>query len=136
MGIIAPSIPSFLKAAVSAQQVLQLLQQNPTTGVSDDQGLKPDPERIRGHLRFEKVTFSYPTRSTIKVLDGLSLNIAAGKVTAVVGQSGSGKTTMIGLLERWYNPATGSIYLDGVDIRSLDLGWLRGQIGLVQQVSY
>jgi ATP-binding cassette subfamily B (MDR/TAP) protein 1 len=134
MNFVAPSIPSFVKAATSAQRVLLVLRHDPTTGVDNAQGPNLGSKSIKGHLNLQNVDFSYPTRPTVTVLDDLSLDIPAGKVTAVVGHSGSGKSTIIGLLERWYNPATGSIYLDGMDIRYLGLNWLRSQIGLVQQV--
>ncbi|KAJ0319914.1 hypothetical protein Brms1b_003506 [Colletotrichum noveboracense] len=77
--------------------------------------------------------FTYPTRPDTRVLEDYSLSIPAGKVTALVGSSGSGKSTIIGLLERWYDPASGSISLDGINIRDLSLGWLRTTMRLVQQ---
>jgi ATP-binding cassette, subfamily B (MDR/TAP), member 1 len=134
MGLVAPSIPSFLKAAAAAQQVLKLLEQDPTIGNSNNQESPLKPGSIKWHLKLQNVTFSYPERPTVTILDELSLDIPAGKVTAVVGHSGSGKSTIIGLLERWYSPDNGSVCLDGTDIKQLDVNWLRGQMGLVQQV--
>ena len=134
MGLVAPSIPVFLKAAASAQQLLKLLDKDKSTGDKADQILKLKPKAIRGQLQIRNVTFSYPERPKVTILDNLSLDIPAEQVTAVVGYSGSGKSTIIGLLERWYSPANGSICLDGTDIEQLDLHWLRDQIGLVQQV--
>ena len=77
--------------------------------------------------------FSYPTRPGVKVCDGYSLSISAGATVALCGPSGAGKSTIIALLERFYDPSEGSITLDGVDIRSLNLRWLRQQLGLVGQ---
>jgi ATP-binding cassette subfamily B (MDR/TAP) protein 1 len=132
MGIIAPSIPNFIKAGSAAQQVLKLLNHN--TNSEDDKGSKLRPESLGWELKFQNVIFSYPKRETVIILDDFCLEIPAGKVTAVVGPSGSGKSTTIGLLERWYAPNSGSVTLDGIDIKQLDLNWLRDHIGLVQQV--
>ncbi|KAB8213879.1 P-loop containing nucleoside triphosphate hydrolase protein [Aspergillus novoparasiticus] len=81
------------------------------------------------------VTFSRAATAASELFD-FSLNIPAGKVTALVGPSGSGKSTVIGLLERWYNPRTGSISLDGKDISQINLKWLRTNIRLVQQARH
>jgi ATP-binding cassette subfamily B (MDR/TAP) protein 1 len=68
------------------------------------------------------------------VLLGLNLSIPANKTTALVGASGSGKSTIVGLIERWYVPASGSILLDGRDVSELNIQWLRTNVRLVQQV--
>lgn len=68
------------------------------------------------------------------MLKDISLDIPAGKTTAFVGASGSGKSTIIGLLERWYLPSSGRLLLDGVDISTLNVKWFRSQMALVQQV--
>lgn len=78
--------------------------------------------------------FAYPTRPDVQVLHGLDLDVPANKTTALVGASGSGKSTIFGLLERWYVPESGSITLDGQPIEGLNLQWLRTSIRLVQQV--
>jgi ATP-binding cassette, subfamily B (MDR/TAP), member 1 len=134
IGLIAPSIPTFLQAAASAQQVLKLLDESAVNGDIVGNGPNLKPLGIKGQLELKNVVFSYPERPTVTILNELSLEIAADKVTAVVGYSGSGKSTIIGLIERWYNPNSGSITLDGEDIKQYDLDWLKGQIGLVQQV--
>jgi len=91
------------------------------------------PSQVVGKIEFNDVTFSYPTRQEIKVFDGFNLTIEAGKTVALVGPSGSGKSTVVGLIERFYDPLSGSVSLDGVDLRSLNVSWLRKQIGLVSQ---
>lgn len=131
MGIIAPSIPSFLKAGASAQQVLKLLRPNDGKTVDQQSGLRP--KTVIGKLTLENVSFSYPERPDVPVFQDLSLEIPAGKMTAIVGYSGSGKSTVVGLIQRWYSPTEGKVFLDGMDISKLDLEWLRSQIGLVQQ---
>jgi len=84
-------------------------------------------------LALKKTTFSYPSRPNIRVLHRLSLECPPGKSLALVGQSGSGKSTIVNLLLRFYEPTKGSIYIDGVDIKDIDISYLRSQIGLVSQ---
>ncbi|EMR72050.1 putative multidrug resistance protein 3 (p glycoprotein 3) protein [Eutypa lata UCREL1] len=93
------------------------------------------PATVDGNIELQGISFSYPTRPDTRVLEDFSLYVPAGKVTALVGASGSGKSTVIGLLERWYDPSEGTIKLDGEDIDKLNLKWLRTNIRLVQQVS-
>ncbi|KAM9306063.1 mitochondrial potassium channel ATP-binding subunit [Gastrophryne carolinensis] len=89
---------------------------------------------LKGEIRFRDVTFSYPTRPGQRVLQEFNLYIPPGKTVALVGQSGGGKSTIAALLERFYDPAHGEVELDGVDIRSLDPAWLRGEaIGFINQ---
>lgn len=91
------------------------------------------PKKVVGKIEFKDVSFAYPTRTEVQVFDGFNLTIEAGKTVALVGPSGSGKSTTVGLIERFYDPIAGSVSLDGVDLRSLNVAWLRKQIGLVSQ---
>lgn len=91
------------------------------------------PERCDGRLTFENVKFSYPSRPTVPVVKDLSLTIEAGTTVALVGASGSGKSTVISLVERFYDPLSGIVRLDGVDVKEYNVKWLRRQIGLVSQ---
>ncbi|OQS02150.1 ATP-binding Cassette (ABC) superfamily, partial [Thraustotheca clavata] len=86
-----------------------------------------------GHIQVKDVVFAYPTRLDDIVLRGYSLTIETGQTVALVGSSGSGKSTLVALLERFYEPTSGQILLDGRDISKLQLKWLRSQIGLVSQ---
>jgi len=88
---------------------------------------------VDGHIEFHNVSFSYPSRPDVCIFDGLNLDIPSGKIVALVGGSGSGKSTVISLIERFYEPLSGVVLLDGHDIKGLDLKWLRQQIGLVNQ---
>ncbi|XP_056695625.1 ABC transporter B family member 13-like isoform X2 [Spinacia oleracea] len=88
---------------------------------------------IKGNIEFKEVRFEYPTRTQITVLNDLNLKIPSGKCVAVVGQSGCGKSTLISLVMRFYDPSSGVVLLDQVDIRSLNLRFIRQKIGLVQQ---
>lgn len=92
-----------------------------------------NPEKIEGGIQFKRVDFFYPTRPKQMILCNLSLRIDAGKVVALVGQSGSGKSTIIRLIERFYDPLRGSVEVDGIDIKSYNLRSLRSHIALVSQ---
>jgi ATP-binding cassette subfamily B protein len=117
----------YQRAMASTARVLDLLDTKPTI-VGGSRRL----ERPEGAIRFEHVSFAYPS-SRAPVLRGLSLDIPAGETTAIVGATGSGKTTVVKLLLRFYDTTGGRIVLDGHDIRDLDLKSLRGAIGLVSQ---
>ncbi len=89
--------------------------------------------RVRGDVRFERVRFAYPSRPLDMALDDFDLDIEAGRVTALVGRSGAGKSTVVALLMRFHDPLGGRIELDGVDVRLLASSDLRAAIGLVPQ---
>ena len=91
------------------------------------------PEKVEGRLEFENVSFAYPLKPEVMILKELSLSIKPGKVIAIVGHSGSGKTTISNLIQRFYDPVEGSIKIDGIDIRDFNISWLRKQIGFVAQ---
>ncbi|XP_007126717.2 mitochondrial potassium channel ATP-binding subunit isoform X4 [Physeter macrocephalus] len=91
-------------------------------------------EHLRGAITFHNVSFSYPCRPGLQVLRDFTLTLPPGKIVALVGQSGGGKTTVASLLERFYDPTAGMVTLDGQDLRALDPSWLRGQvIGFISQ---
>lgn len=77
--------------------------------------------------------FAFPSRPNVTILKNVSLNIEPNTVTAIVGRSGSGKSTVASLLLRFYDPLSGGVYMDGVDIKELNLKWLRNQIAAVSQ---
>ncbi|KAI8681757.1 hypothetical protein NCS55_00428700 [Fusarium keratoplasticum] len=131
ISMIAPHFVAFGRAASAATELFVLIDRESEINPFDESGDKPqDPH---GVIALQGIGFSYPSRPDVKVLEDFSLNVPAGKVTALVGPSGSGKSTIIGLLERWYNPASGAITLDGTDIKKLNLSWLRTNVRLVQQ---
>ena len=84
-------------------------------------------------MEFKKVYFNYPSRPDVVVLNDLSLEANVGQTLALVGPSGCGKSTVIQLLQRFYNVGRGSVLVDGRDVKSLNLKWLRSQIGVVSQ---
>ncbi len=89
--------------------------------------------RIRGHIKFDNVTFRYPTRPDRNALQNVTLEILPGQTIALVGRSGSGKTTFANMLLRLHQPNDGRIYVDGYDLRQVALNSLRSQIGVVPQ---
>ena len=97
-------------------------------------GLKLEDKELKGNIEFRDVLFSYPTREDQDILNEFNLILEAGRVTALWGPSGAGKSTIAALLERFYDPQKGAIYLDGVDVRDLDATWLRGDVlGVISQ---
>ena len=90
-------------------------------------------EEVKGEIVFKNVTFAYPLKPEVMILKELSFDIKPGKVVAIVGHSGSGKTTISSLVQRFYDPISGEISIDGIDIRDFDLSWLHQQIGFVAQ---
>ncbi|KAL4881827.1 P-loop containing nucleoside triphosphate hydrolase protein [Aspergillus karnatakaensis] len=128
---IVPHMSAFSRAATAASELFTLIDRQSEIDPFDES--RERPGETAGVLDLQGVSFSYPTRPDAVVLEEFTLNIPAGKVTALVGPSGSGKSTIIGLLERWYNPTSGTISLDGKDISKLNLQWLRTNIRLVQQ---
>jgi ATP-binding cassette, subfamily B (MDR/TAP), member 1 len=93
----------------------------------------PNGAAVAGKLEFRDVHFSYPSRPTEPVLRGLNLVVEPGETVALVGSSGSGKSTTVALLERFYDPAAGEVLLDGVPLTRLHPAWLRSQEGIVSQ---
>ena len=91
------------------------------------------PHRALERVELRGVEFAYPARPDVQVYKGVDLTVEAGQTVALVGPSGSGKSTAVQLLERFYDPSAGAVTLDGVDVRELNVAWLRAQIGLVSQ---
>ncbi|XP_051136695.1 ABC transporter B family member 11-like [Andrographis paniculata] len=119
------------KAKAAAASVFAILESRSKIDPSDDSGMVPTC--FDGEIELKHVFFSYPTRPDIQVLQDLSLTICAGEIVALVGESGSGKSTVISLLQRFYDPNSGVITMDGVEIQKLQVKWLRQQMGLVSQ---
>lgn len=129
--MLAPEIQSLSHGCSAAAKLYETIDRRPDIDSSDPGGLKP--ETVVGEISLENACFAYPSRPTIQVTKSLNLHFRAGKTAALVGASGSGKSTVIQLVERFYDPTSGVVKLDGVDIKDLNLKWLRSQIGLVSQ---
>ena len=94
-----------------------------------------DPAQVTGHVRFEDVSFAYPGAG-LPALSGIDLDIPAGRTLALVGETGSGKTTLAALIARLYDPSSGSVRIDGIDIRDIRLADLAAIVGVVSQETY
>ena len=88
---------------------------------------------IHGDIELRDVCFSYPARPDEPIFNGFSLYIPSGTTAALVGQSGSGKSTVISLIERFYDPQAGEVLIDGTNLKDFQLRWIREKIGLVSQ---
>ena len=91
------------------------------------------PNKINGQIEFDNVKFAYPLKPEVNILNHLSFKIQPGKVLAIVGHSGSGKSTISNLIQRYYDPNEGNIKLDGINIKDLNINWYHKNIGLVSQ---
>lgn len=119
------------QASSAAQELFTIVDRHSAIDPTSDDGITP--ELCRGQIEFRDVSFAYPSRPESRILKALSLTVPAQSSTAIVGASGSGKSTIVGLMDRWYDQAAGVITLDGTDIRELNVKWLRANVGLVQQ---
>ncbi|CAN6237389.1 unnamed protein product [Urochloa humidicola] len=125
------NIKYLAEAGSAAERILEVIQRVPKIDSESDTG--EELANVAGEVEFKNVEFCYPSRPESPIFVSLNLHVPAGHTMALVGSSGSGKSTVIALLQRFYDPSAGEVTLDGVDIRQLQLKWLRMQIGLVSQ---
>lgn len=126
-----PNLSFTSQATTAATRIFEMIDRVPVINSEDEIG--KTLAYLRGEIEFKDVDFSYPTRPDTPVLQRFNLLVEAGKTIGLVGSSGSGKSTVISLLERFYDPVKGNILLDGHKIKKLQLKWLRSQMGLVNQ---
>lgn len=119
------------RAAGATERLMELL--GSVDSVKDPEDAVPPPVPAKGEIRFEDVVFHYPTRPDHAALNGISLTVKPGETVALVGPSGAGKTTILQLLQRFYDPASGVVRLDGVDLRTMRRDAFRANIALVSQ---
>lgn len=130
-GTIFSFAPDMSKAKGAAQELKVLFDRQPAIDTWSNTGDKV--ESVDGTVEFRNVHFRYPTRPEQPILRGLDLKIEPGQYVALVGASGCGKSTTIALLERFYDPHAGGVYIDGKDITSLNINEYRSFIALVSQ---
>ncbi|XP_031742191.1 ABC transporter B family member 20 isoform X2 [Cucumis sativus] len=123
--------PYILKRRKSLISVFEIIDRLPKIDPDDNSALKPP--NVYGSIELKNVDFCYPTRPEVLVLSNFSLKVNGGQTVAVVGVSGSGKSTIISLIERFYDPVAGQVMLDSRDLKTYNLRWLRNHLGLVQQ---
>ena len=131
IGQSAPYAEAFATARSAAGKIYRIIERIPDIDSSSEEGKKPST--LEGHIKFENVFFNYPSRKDVKILKGLTIEIPKGKTVALVGSSGCGKSTCIQLVQRFYDPLSGKVSIDGNDIKDLNIGWLRDRIGVVGQ---
>ncbi|XP_049809970.1 ATP-dependent translocase ABCB1-like [Schistocerca nitens] len=124
-------VEAFSTARGAAAKIFAVIDRESHISSVSDEGDKP--HYARGDITFKNVHFEYPSRRRVQILQGLNLKVKAGETVALVGCSGCGKSTCIQLIQRFYDPRLGSVELDGRDLRTLNVGWLRSQIGVVGQ---
>ncbi|WP_171122334.1 MULTISPECIES: ABC transporter transmembrane domain-containing protein [unclassified Ruegeria] len=119
------------RAAGATERLVELLNAQDT--VTDPISASHLPTPVQGEINFDQVTFHYPARPDVVALDRLSLSVKPGETVAFVGPSGAGKTTVIQMIQRFYDPDSGRVSLDGVDLRDLDRSDFRSHMALVPQ---
>ena len=130
-GALSEVYGDFLRAAGASERLTELLEAEPDIRAPANPKALPEP--ARGELTFDNVTFHYPTRREVSALEGFSLNVKTRERLALVGPSGAGKTTIFQLAERFYDPQSGRVVLDGIDLRDADPADIRQRIALVPQ---
>ncbi|KAI5988986.1 ABC transporter transmembrane region-domain-containing protein [Pisolithus albus] len=131
LALMAPEARALTNACGAAAKLYATIERVPDIDSASPNGLKP--EKVIGEITLENVRFNYPARPDVPILKGIDITFEAGKTAALVGASGSGKSTIVSLVERFYDPLSGTVRLDGIDLRDLNIKWLRSQIGLVSQ---
>ncbi|XP_021745208.1 ABC transporter B family member 11-like [Chenopodium quinoa] len=131
LGQASPNMTAFAAGQAAAYKMFETITRKPDIDPFDPNGKVLDD--IHGDTEFKDVHFSYPTRPDEKIFNGFSLSISSGTTAALVGQSGSGKSTVISLIERFYDPQAGEVLIDGINIKEYQLRWIRQKIGLVSQ---
>lgn len=122
---------AFAAGKAAAYKMFETINRNPEIDAYDKNGKILD--EILGEIELKDVYFSYPARPDEQIFSGFSIFIPSGVTAALVGQSGSGKSTVISLIERFYDPQAGQVLIDGINLKDFQLKWIRDKIGLVSQ---
>ncbi|XP_048754275.2 phosphatidylcholine translocator ABCB4-like isoform X2 [Ostrea edulis] len=131
VGRTGSNAPDFTKGRRAAARLFSIIERRPLIDAQTEEGQKP--KSFTAEIKFQDVHFTYPSRPDVEVLGGLSLSVQPGETFALVGTSGCGKSTTVQLVERFYDPSSGSVTANGLDLKSLNLKWLRSQMGIVSQ---
>ncbi|KAI6212279.1 hypothetical protein M3Y94_00002200 [Aphelenchoides besseyi] len=131
LGMAIPQFRAVLNAQFAAAEIFEVIDRIPDFDCTSAVGQKPG--KVDGRLEFQSLRFSYPQRPDVEVLRDVSFRVESGQKLALVGHSGSGKSTIFGLLQRFYELKDGEILLDGIPINELNVSWLRSQFGVVSQ---
>ncbi|KAI4190497.1 MAG: hypothetical protein L6R41_000732 [Letrouitia leprolyta] len=131
LGNVAPNAQAFTTSVAAAGKIFNTIDRVSPLDPKSEAGKKLD--HVEGTVELRNIKHIYPSRAEVIVMEDVNLVVPAGKTTALVGASGSGKSTIVGLVERFYDPVGGEVFLDGHNVSSLNLRWLRQQISLVSQ---
>ena len=131
LGNVAPNAQAFTTAIAASAKIFNVIDRVSPLDPESTSGEKL--ENVDGTIELRKIRHIYPSRPEVVVMDDVNLLVPAGKTTALVGASGSGKSTIVGLVERFYDPVDGDVFLDGRNVRDLNLRWMRRQMALVSQ---
>eukprot|EP00106_Octopus_bimaculoides_P004854 XP_014772296.1 PREDICTED: multidrug resistance protein 1-like [Octopus bimaculoides] len=131
LGQVGAMAPDFAKVKISAARIMDLLDRVPA--IDSYSQIGKTCETFESNIQFKDVEFEYPNRTNVKVLQGLNLEINQGETVALVGKSGCGKSTCMQLIEKFYNPSKGGVFLDSINLKELNTSWLRQQIAIVSQ---
>ncbi|XP_069589185.1 bile salt export pump-like [Ranitomeya imitator] len=131
LGQASPCLEAFASGRAAATIIYETIEKTPVIDCMSTEGHKLD--QVKGVIAFHDVNFHYPSRPDVKILSDLNFSIKPGETTAFVGPSGAGKSTAVQLIQRFYDPTNGKVTLDGHDIRTLNIQWLRSMIGIVEQ---
>ena len=112
-----------MKTIGASEKIIQIMKYIPT--VNSKGGIKIPEQDVVGEIELKNVSFTYPTKKEVEVCKNISLKIERNKVVALVGQSGCGKSSIISLIERFYDPAQGEVLFSGVNIKDLDPKWYK-----------
>ncbi|XP_010471059.1 PREDICTED: ABC transporter B family member 26, chloroplastic [Camelina sativa] len=127
---VGDNLSSLMQSVGASEKVFQMMDLKPSEQfIAKGTRL----QRLTGHIKFVDVSFSYPSREEVAVVQNVNISVRPGEVVAIVGLSGSGKSTLVNLLLQLYEPTSGQILLDGVPLKELDVKWLRQRIGYVGQ---
>ncbi|KAJ7548466.1 hypothetical protein O6H91_07G013600 [Diphasiastrum complanatum] len=126
-----PDFKPFAESWIAAGRIFEIIDHVPDIDSEESRGIVL--EKVQGKLEIRNVNFAYPARPSTIIFKRFSLTIPAGQTVALVGESGSGKSTIFALIERFYDPLSGGIFFDDVNIKDMQLKWLRSQMSLVTQ---
>ena len=133
LALIGTFLEPIAKARAAAFGIFSVIDRPSKIDGLSEEGIKKEERGLDGFVALDNVVFAYPSAPNISVLNGLSLQASRGKSLALVGHSGCGKSTIVNLLMRFYDPVGGKISVDNERIADYNIGWLRGAVGLVAQ---
>ena len=131
MGYIAPHFEAIQIARGTARTVFDIIDRKSNIDISDKSGHKL--KNLEANIEFKSGAFSYPLRPEVLILNDFNLKIKSGETVALVGPSGCGKSTVIQLIQRFYDTQRGDVFIDGMNIKNINVGWIRQKIGVVGQ---